>query len=354
MDDRGIGFRDLEFEHAFAKVAGRDGIVTWRWVPVGMPRVSTAMEKCVFYLFGLDPKTGRRVGPGGTGFLVARQSKSLGGMVHVYAISNKHVVNPFSIVRINTKKREIRYIDFDPSEWIVSDSDDLAAIDITDHIPGMTDRISFTDDITWVWERDFIDHRELYIEVGIGDDTIMLGLFADHDGGGAINLPVGRFGSVAALPDRSVPVRLDASDPFVRPAFLNDMRSRSGFSGSPVWSWSSPFADVNAPDSRSLRYKLAVRSGPSLRLIGVHRGQFRENAAPVERGNPARGYKTPDEIEIASSMTVVIPAWEITRLLDSKSFEDQRAARDKREDRIDGNLTIERFRRAIEGGEDGI
>ena len=39
-------------------------------------------------------------------------------------------------------------------------------------------------------------------------------------------------------------------------------------------------------------------------------------------------------VSLASSMTVIVPAWEVTRLLDQDSLVAQRTARDSRPDRI--------------------
>lgn len=254
-------------------------------------------------------------------------------MFHLYAVSNRHTVQQTPCIRINKNERETRLLEFDPSEWVWSDTDDLAAVDVTDLISfnpwvnNISDRISVVNDFQIVskqraWERD----------IGIGDQTVMLGLFAGHSGGNK-NVPVARFGFVSATPDESIPVRLWPSDSLARPAYLNDMRSRSGFSGSPVWVWRTPYDDMNEVGLNGLAQRFNPRN-TLFGLLGVHRGQFREQTT-IKSIKAERAIKSGDEIEIASSMTVVVPAWEISTFLDKGAFQRQRAERDDRSDRIE-------------------
>ena len=66
-----------------------------------------------------------------------------------------------------------------------------------------------------------------------------------------------------------------------------------------------------------------------LALIGVHRGQF-PDTIQIRLTKTGELY----EAEIPSSMTVVVPAWEISTLLNSSRLEAQANARDKLPDRI--------------------
>ncbi len=302
-----------------------------QWVAVGMARIAREIERCVFFLFGQNPQTGALVGPGATGFFVARQSDVLDRTFHVYAVSNRHAVQKYYSIRINKSQDETRMIELDPAEWIWSDTDDLAAVDVTDFLSFDCETYAFIDDITWVDESSFVTHAKIfYRDIGIGDQTVMLGLFADHSGGQK-NLPVGRFGLIAAMPDDAMPVRLGLDDTIERPAFLNDMRSRSGFSGSPVWIWRTPYDDMNQVGFNG-RAQMFHPMNAFLALAGVHRGQFREQT--TLRLVEERALRTGDDIEIASAMTIVIPAWEITTLLDKETFKRQRTERDGRPERI--------------------
>lgn len=214
----------------------------------------------------------------------------------------------------------------------------------------MTDRVPFVptihakeSEISWIAESSFVINPPkglVFSGAAIGDQTIMLGLFTDYHGG-EINVPVGRFGNLAALPNSKAPIRLSSDDPFVRPAFLNDIRSRAGFSGSPVWAWYSLYDDVKISISGGIYLGDEPRRHALLSFIGVHRGQFLDPPAPLDTGGSA---------EVESSMTVVVPAWEISKLLDTQKLSDQRAERDKREDRLARHKSIARLYRSQEAG----
>jgi hypothetical protein len=167
----------------------------------------------------------------------------------------------------------------------------------------------------------------------------MLGLLTQHDGG-KVNLPVARFGNIAAVPNSLTPVQLSRPDSFVRPAWLNDCRSRGGFSGSPVWIWRSQYDDMNLYNGPGLPASLFAKNQPAtysfLALLGCHRGQFREETTIYARGESSeleRPLRSGDDIELPSAMTVVVPAWEISSVLDYPELKDQRDARDKRPER---------------------
>jgi len=162
-----------------------------------MPRIAKHLEKCVFFLFGYHPRTGYLTGPGATGFFVARQSETLHDVYHIYAVSNRHAVSDFSCIRINKTDDETRMLDFEPTDWQWSDTDDLAAIDVTDQLSFDTDANLWLDNISWVNEFDFVSRETVWFsDIGIGDQTVMLGLFSDY-AGGSKNFPVGRFGHIA-------------------------------------------------------------------------------------------------------------------------------------------------------------
>jgi hypothetical protein len=72
-------------------------------------------------------------------------------------------------------------------------------------------------------------------DVGIGDDVFMIGRFLNHQGK-TENRPAARFGSISMMPEpiyNSVTKRDQLS-------YAVEMRSRTGFSGSPVCFYRSP------------------------------------------------------------------------------------------------------------------
>jgi hypothetical protein len=272
---------------------------------------------------------------------IIRESEKFPFTFHIYAVTNRHVAEKYANIRINFSETSIQYWEYDPSDWVFSSTDDLAVLDVTDQIEFSEDRgIPYLRPIEFVSERFFVsekfrdDHN-----IGVGDETIMLGLLTQHDGG-KLNLPVARFGNIAAEPNSLTPVQLGRWDRSASPAWLNDCRSRGGFSGSPVWIWRSQYDDMNLYNGPGLPDSLFAKNQPAsysfLALLGCHRGQFREDTtiyAKGEASDPKRPLKSGDDIELASAMTIVVPAWEISTTLDHSELKAQRDERDKRPER---------------------
>jgi hypothetical protein len=113
-----------------------------------------------------------------------------------------------------------------------------------------------------------------------------------------------------------------------------DMRSRGGFSGSPVWVWRTPLDDLayyTPQGTRELKrdpFNLAF-----LCFAGIHRGQFPETAT-VLGVEIIPTIQRDTKIEIASAMTVTVPAWEISALMCHPKLTAQREARDARPERV--------------------
>ena len=220
MHAEAVTFRDLEFHYEFRWITSSDGRITRRWVPVGMPLLSHGMERCVFFAFGKNYGADTYHGPHGTGFFVSRMSKALPYTFHFYAITNRHVALQSPCIRINSGELSVQYWDYEPTDWACSVTDDLAAVDITDQIEFSEERGIYNAPVNFVSEDYFVsDWFKRGYSVGIGDQTVMLGLLSHHNGG-KINLPVGRFGNISAVPNDLMPVRLNPQDSFVRPAWL--------------------------------------------------------------------------------------------------------------------------------------
>jgi len=220
-----------------------------------MPTLRKELNDSVFYLYGRDPKTGKIVGPQGTGFLVARAGNTDWPTAHYYPISNWHVAvqGGASIIRFNIKDGSTRYLEYDPSDWLFSpSSDDLAAVDITADIRE-------TDQIFVQSEESFLT-PEIIQEYGIGfgEDVFMIGMFASHHGGER-NIPAARFGNLSMLATPAAPVLLENGSE--QAAHLVDMRSRGGFSGSPVLIYRVPTGDLSRPSQHNcvMRSRLAIR-----------------------------------------------------------------------------------------------
>ncbi len=313
----GIAYQDLEFSQVRAKFYSRIAAPEVRWVDVGMPRIPTAITSSVVYLYGLNPKTGEIDGPCGTGCIISVPEERPRGNPHHYAVTNWHVAvrDGASIIRLNRQDGNTRFIHRDPSEWTYDKNGDDLAVTRIDLDP----------------ERDLVSHipQDLFVtpkfieryHVRFGEDVFMVGLFAGHDGGEQ-NIPKGRFGNISMMATDLAPV--DQPNRVTRPCHIIDLRSRTGFSGSPVFSYRTPASDLTAFDEGG-EWTVRTQNNMYLRLLGIHCRQFFEplevsrlkEEAGESLGDPI---KEGDLLEIQSSMTAVIPAWRISELLEDSEL----------------------------------
>lgn len=315
---------------------------------IWMPKLPRGSEQTVFFLFGRDPRTGKIAGPHGTGLFLSRESSRVPNYYHLYAITNWHVAcRGSSIIALNTLDARRRFIELDPAEWLfINNGHDLAAVDITDQ-QGLNDHVlpfSEKDIVT----PEIIERHD----IGPGEDVYMCGLFVKHHSGSIwgdkefpVNVPAFRFGNISMLADDGAPV--DLENGATHPSFLVDMRSRTGFSGSPVIVYRSIGANLQQiPGGWDPNRWNPPKEGPGrvfhvsdpddmfVGLLGVHCGQFWDTVKAYKTKSSSEqlgdSIKDGDEIDIQSSMNIVAPAWRITELLNLEEFEMARKQRDEK------------------------
>lgn len=285
----------------------------------GMPRIKPEHERCVFFL--INEMTGKLCG---TGFFVGRVTS--GPHVHIYGVTNHHTfVQGGRKIQLNTKNGGARVIDPD-EEWEFSSNDDLAVIDLTDYIQD-------DDDYSYVVERDFITEAFAgKAMLGIGDEVFLIGMFSENPGG-IRNHVSGRFGSLSMMASADSPVAHDNYPP--KPSFIADMRSRPGYSGSPVFVYRTPWVDLRTIDSSGCQTidlgRITDDPGTPgtdtfVKLLGVHCAQYHDFCEVTEPGEDRPKGRT---MKLAGAMTIIIPVWRVQALLDSENFKKVRLLRDR-------------------------
>jgi hypothetical protein len=348
-----LRFQDASFPHKFAwcwsAAEGRHE----RWIPYGMPRLGSVVEKTVFFLYALDPKTGKRVGPRGTGVLIGLppDSGELGSSAtHYYAVTCQHLApGGACILRLNTVDGKSRFIKTEADDWKwIPKGDDIAALDVTEYLDRSKDAFSFIPQDLFL-TKEFIAQ----VELGIGEDGFMLGLFAEIPGQRR-NLIAARFGNVSLLADDDTPVK--QGHEIRRPSHIFDIRSRPGFSGSPVFVYRTPTGDLRSaahyrPPDRVRVMTEVVQDNPDdearwnafvteqsknqfIRILGIHTAQYRDTVKAIKTGKTAAEGENlilhGDKLSMPNSMTVIAPAWEILKLLNHPDFKEQRQQREMR------------------------
>lgn len=191
-----------------------------------MPPIPRHFLDCSFYLYPSMESALNGAEYGGSGFLVHVPSEHE-GLVHLYALTNKHVVDGgCRYLRLNTLDMKLDVIPSEPDAWMFHpDGDDIAVMPI-ETMDGKFRWFS-------VGIEHFITHDILDdYHVGPGDETFLIGRLVTA-AGSQRNTPVVRFGNLSMMADPAEPVTLGTG--MEQEAFLVECRSLSGFSGSPVF-----------------------------------------------------------------------------------------------------------------------
>jgi hypothetical protein len=173
---------------------------------------------------------------GGTGFLFNR-SIDLPGLGLNYLVTVRHIVelaakkSPTDVITIRLNRRDgtseiVRTVladwTFDPEDPFL----DAAVIPI-----APSDQLV---DYKTIPEHMAIDSTFIEAhDIGIGDELFLLGLFSYHPGIQR-NIPIVRQGILSAMPTENVTANFTYGEMRIR-AYLAEVRSIGGFSGSPVF-----------------------------------------------------------------------------------------------------------------------
>lgn len=282
-----------------------------------MPRLSEGALCTVFFVYPSEDEAREGLPLGGSGFFVAVPLPDDARSGHVYAVSNRHVVFSDSYekklgtpaIRVNTKDGKFDVIGTNADEWHVPANGDDLAVRLMQFGP---DHEWQFESISGLADLETIDRYRL----GLGDEVFSIGRFLDEDGRAIKNHPVARFGSVALMPE--VPVKADDAGRF-QDSYLVEMRSRAGFSGSPVYVCIDPFLDfTDRPQARPQRGESRrPKIGPW--LLGVHWGQLPAVGPDAKRATGAAS------TSYATAMTGVVPAYRLKQfLLEDPILKEQR------------------------------
>ena len=286
-----------------------------RWVPFRMPRWPDEVLDCTVFLYQTVEEAESGSKTGGCGFLTGIPWDSNPEKRHVYAVTNYHVAKGggASVIRLNTKDGKSKSIETEPTEWFhllgrdlaiyrIDSSKHFGADSIFDYKFSNFLEIKLTEDI---WSK---------YNIGIGDDVFSVGRFMDLSGIQK-NQPFLRTGILSA--GQIISVGQDTRMPWAgEPSYIIEMRSRSGFSGSPVYIYIDPWTPrmVDTEIDQTIDLNDLRFAGPW--LLGVHWGQL-----------PIVGPDAIDSGSASASMLAVVPCSALTRLL----LEDQDVIQERRE-----------------------
>ncbi len=146
----------------------------------------------------------------------------------------------------------------------------------------------------------------------------MVGRFIAH-GGRVTNNPIARFGSISLMPNPNELVR-DGRKMGVE-AYLIEMRSHAGFSGSPVFllipqnSFRGEFGDTSMDDNTTRFLLLGIDTGHKADWLHVEE-KAQTNSWSVRRDLRVRHF---------ADVAIVAPIWNVVELLEREDLANQRA-----------------------------
>jgi hypothetical protein len=223
-----------------------------------MPRIFDEIVECVVYIYDSLSDAQAGVRQGGSGFAVGVHLERNKDWRETYIVTNHHVIQKARqpVIRMNRKDGRVDYLETEKGKWISHPAgDDIAALPI--HVSHQ-DPLALQTILPDIFLTDKLIEKE---DVGIGDDTFMVGRFINHEGKQR-NAPAVRFGNIAMMPIETI----KRDDGIEQESFLIEMRSIPGYSGSPVFLYST-HADRDfsqrhlEEESRELREKETDRLG---------------------------------------------------------------------------------------------
>jgi hypothetical protein len=254
-----------------------------------VPRIQDDFLATAIYLYRnrLDAEQNSQLG--GSGFLLGYLDMH-NTIMHVYAVTNAHVVREgFTVIRINKRFGGYDILELPATAWLEHpDGDDLAACH-TVLVPQH--------DFKFVASAGCVDKDKVtHFNIGVGDEVFMVGRFIGHSGEQK-NLPIARFGNIAMMPSENLVNGLGNK----RQHYLIEVRSVSGFSGSPVFVYDFP-----GSVAKGMRGKIM----PDL-LLGIDCGHL-----------------SVSEKHISAGVAAVVPAWCLLELLEQPEMKRQREERE--------------------------
>ena len=322
-----------------------------------MSRISDRFTEIAVYIYTSLDDAKRGESYGGSGFMVDVPFETNTELHYLYVVTNKHVVlkakNP--VIRFNRKDGGTECIATRSDQW-------------THHPNGDDVSVFHFDNDDWekfqiatIGMHQFVTEHLLEAEdIGIGDDTVMVGRFITHEGKQQ-NAPSVRFGNIAMMPKE----KIVSESGIAQESFLVEIRSLPGYSGSAVLIY-SPCAMNDMSKRRYGQARVGLTSmgdhkfhmppdayfdamkpkGPY--LLGIDWCHLQSKAdVVISEDENGRDEKHPDRwfVRQNSGMAGVIPAWKIAEVLYCEDFVKTRK---KEAERIAEE--VEREKRRSSGG----
>ncbi len=280
-----------------------------------MPLIPWVIMNSIVYLYDTVDGAETGVEIGGSGFLMVMPSENVETATHIYAVTNAHVIQGGApVVRVNLKDPKVdqrtECFPFTRESWIIHPVHDLAVRLLPVDLQPQLFNIALITLSILMTEREFIDKG-----IGPGDDLFYVGRFRDH-AGKYENLPSVRFGNISMIPNEREPVEYEIKNHRRKQVgFLVEARSRSGYSGSPVFFY----------EQHTLGTRRHISMDFDVRMLGVDWGHLEE---VVTLYDAVTGYELQSRARVHAGMMGVVPSWYLTDFLTTDQRLIEQRARD--------------------------
>ena len=234
-------------------------------------RITESMRGCACFL--CVKKSGETIG-GGTAFLVSLPSSEFPALSWTYLVTAKHnvqkAIHDYGTLyaRFNTAQGKADLVELN-APWIFSEKhgSDVAVMEFS------PDRKRFL--FSTMSTASAVDPLVMRANnIGIGSDLLVIGLFKEREGVQK-NIPILRSGMIAAMPEEPL---IDNMTGARYDAYLAEIRSASGLSGSPVF--------VHVPEVVLQKDLRRPHQNGYLFLLGLVRGHFNLQAPGFPAADP--------------------------------------------------------------------
>jgi hypothetical protein len=251
----------------------------------------------------------------------------------VYVVTNAHVIRKTSspVIRLNRIDGGVECIETGSDEWEKHPHGDDVAV-----YPLRGD-----------WRQVALNyfHLDKFVtpaligdeDIGIGDDTMMIGRFTSHEGKQR-NTPAVRFGNIAMMPREAI----ISKEGIAQESFLVEIRSLPGYSGSAVILFSAGVG----PGSTDMSMRRKGQKRPTGQELDLLEGMARlesmkpflapkgpyllgidwchlHNRAPV-RNKEGEIEENECFVQENTGMAGVVPAWKIADVINCERFREMR------------------------------
>ena len=248
----------------------------------------------------------------GTGFVTHIPSAE-SEQTYLYVVTAAHVVRPLASRYIRMSRRDGTTLDLDipAKDWDFHPTEDVAV--------GQFSIDPAEVDLTVMPTETYVGRAETQFPVGNGDDVVFAGLLGLVESMGQRRIPMFRTGTIGAMYQHGIPMRLGDDIVVSVHGHLVDCRSFGGFSGSPC------FVRYISGMDTTPRMGLP-RPTQSTLLLGIVGGHF-DMGASVALPDQEQKLSVP----VAAGIAIVLPSETILEVLES---EEQRENRDRHDVRL--------------------